>query len=144
MARHSAINAVADAVVATLNTPALRALCPGGVYRNRPQAQAPPYVSIGPCSEEPDDAFGTFYGSIVTVPTRVVTSGMDANGESRAVSILDKVAELLDEPAVLTAVSGWSVGMVSWVGTQPEAMPFDDGTEGYVMVATWQFRVRPS
>lgn len=116
MARHSAINAVAEAVVTALNVAALRALCQGGVYRNRPQAQTPPFISVGPCSEQPDDAFGTHYGAIVTVPIHVITSGADANGESRAAGVLDKVLELIDEPSVLTVV-GWTVHNMAWLGT---------------------------
>lgn len=146
MARKSAINAVAEAVVATLNVPSLRALCQGGVYRNRPTAQTPPYLSVGPCAEEPDDAMGLHYGAIVTVPVRVVLSGADANGESRAITILDTVMALLDEPAVLTAVTGWSVGLVDWAETRIEFTDLgltDAGVEsGYVGTATFRFLVR--
>lgn len=145
MARRSAINAVADAVATTLNVAALRALCPGGVYRNRPLAQTAPYVSLGPSSEEPDDRMGLNYAHIVTLPVRVVTSGADANGESRVITILDKVMELLDEPATAPTVTGWSVGMVRWLGT---AVEFTDlsldgaGDLGYVGTATFQYLVR--
>lgn len=146
MARHSAINAVAEAVVAVLNVPALRTLCQGGVYRNRPQAQTPPFISVGPCSESPDDRMGLNYAHVVTVPIRVVLTGADANGESRAITILDKVMELLDEPAVLGAVTGWSLGLVNWAETRIE---FTDlgvgdvaGELGYVGTATFQFLVR--
>lgn len=118
MARHSAINAVANAVVATLNVASLRALCPGGVYRNRPTAQTPPFVSVGPCSETPDDAFGANYGAVVMVPVHVVTSGADAQGESRAATILDMVLALLDEPAAWPALVGWTVRQVAWAGTE--------------------------
>jgi len=118
MVRHSAINAVAEVVVAVLNVPALRALCPGGVYRNRPTAQTPPFVSVGPCSEVADDALGTHYGAVVTVPIHVITSGADANGESRAITILDQVMALVDEPATWPAVPGWTVRQVLWAGTQ--------------------------
>jgi hypothetical protein len=148
MARHSAINVVAEAVVATLNVAALRTLCPGGVYRNRPTAQTPPYVSVGPCSEQPDDAYGTHYGAVVTVPVRVVVSGADANGESRAVTILDKVMSLLDEPAVRSAATGWSVLLVNWTESRidtAELDPLGASVEvGYVGTATFQFIVRPT
>lgn len=146
MARHSAINAVAEAVVTALNVSAVRTLCQGGVYRNRPQAQAPPYISVGPCSEVPDDRMGMNYAHIVTVPVRVVTSGADGNGESRAITILDKVMELLDEPAVLGAVTGWSVGLVNWAETRIEFTDLGGGDVagelGYVGTATFQFLVR--
>lgn len=146
MARHSAINAVAEAVVTALTVPALRTLCQGGVYRNKPTAQTPPYVSVGPCSEQPDDRMGLNYAHVVTVPVRVVLSGADANGESRAITILDKAMELLDEPAILGAVTGWSVGLVNWVETRIEFTDLSPGEAvgefGYVGTATFQFLVR--
>jgi hypothetical protein len=144
MARRSAINAVADAVLAKLNVSSVTALCPGGVYRNRPTAQTSPFLSVGPCSEQPNDRMGTHYAHIVTVPVRVVTSGADANGESRAIGILDKVMELLDEPAAPPTVSGWTVGMVRWVDTRIEFtdLSLDGAGElGYVGTATFEYLV---
>ncbi len=144
MARHSAINAVAEAVVTALNVAAVRALCSGGVYRNRPQAQTPPYLSVGPCSEIPDDRMGTHYAHIVTVPVRVLTSGADANGESRAITILDAVMALLDEPVTAPTITGWTIGMVRWVETRIE---FTDlsldgaGEMGYLGTATFEYLV---
>ena len=144
MARHSAINVVADAVVAALNVTSIRALCPGGVYRNRPTAQTTPYLSIGPCSEQPDDRMGTHYAHIVTVPVRVVTSGADANGESRAIGILDAAMALLDEPVAAPTLTGWTIGMVRWVETRIEFTDLSlDGTGelGYIGTATFEYLV---
>ena len=144
MARHSAINAVADAVVATLNVASLRALCPGGVYRNRPTAQTPPFVSVGPCSEGPADAFGLTYGAVVTVPVSVVTSGSDANGESRAVTILDAVMALIDEPVSWPALTGWTVTLVEWQETRvaaPDQFVMDDLAPGYVGTSVFAVHV---
>jgi hypothetical protein len=117
MARKSAINAVADAMLAALNVASLRAWASGGVYRGRPNAQTPPFVSIGPNSETPDDCFGTHYGAVVTVPIHAITSGQDADGDDRCADILNQIITLLDEPSVLT-VTGWTVQNVRWVGTQ--------------------------
>ena len=145
MARRSAINAVAEAVVTALDVAAVRALCPGGVYRNRPQAQTPPYLSVGPCHEGPLDAFGTSYGAVVTVPVSVVLSGADANGESRAITILDKVTELLDEPVAYPTLSGWTLTMVEWVETriiQTDELLIGEGPAPYLGTATWRFHVR--
>lgn len=127
MARKSAINAVADAVLAALNVPSLRALCPGGVYRSLIPAQTPPYVIVGPCSEIPDDHMGFGYGSIVTVPVRVTQVAGDAVSEDRAIDIVDKALALLDEPASLT-VTGWTVSQVNWTGTQQTAIETQDGS----------------
>jgi hypothetical protein len=113
MARHSAINPVAEAVVTALNVASLRALAPGGVYRNRPTAQQPPFVSVGPCHEEPDDTMGR-YGAIVTVPIHALTTGADANGESRCAGILEQIVALIEPPAVLT-VTGLTVRYVKYL-----------------------------
>ena len=125
MARRSAINAVADAILAALNVPSLRALCPGGVYRSLIPAQTPPYVVIGPCSESPDDCLGLGYGSVVTVPIRVTQVAGDAVSEDRAVDIVNQALALLDEPATLT-VTGWTVGQVNWTGTQQTTIETQD------------------
>jgi len=147
MARRSAINAVANAFKAALNVSALNTLAPGGVYRGRPQAQQPPLVSIGPCTEQPSDSFGINYGALVTVPVHVLTSGVDADGESRCAEILDKVMELLDEPAALTP-TGWTVRQVSWAGTQigPDEglMMLTGDPTGIDGVATFVVTVRPT
>ena len=147
MARHSAINVVADAVAVALNVASLRALAPGGVYRNRPTAQQPPFVSVGPCSEVPDDAMGTHYGAIVTVPIHAITSGADANGESRCVSILDKVMELVDEPATLT-IAGWTLRQVLWrstsIGGDENLLAMTGDPTGIDGIATFEFTVRPT
>lgn len=141
MARRSAINPVAVGVFAAINTPALRALCPGGVYRARPTAQVAPWCSVGPCEETPADYMGLHYGAVVGVPVKVYISGADADGESRAVTILDKAMELLDEPASVTA-TGWTVMGVEYVGARPEPYAFEDGSEGYAMTATFAITVR--
>jgi hypothetical protein len=141
MARASAINAVATALVTALNVPSVRALGPGGVYRNRPTAQTPPYISLGPSEETPADFMGTFYGSVVTVPIRVVTSGADADGESRALTILDACLARLDEPVALT-VTGWTVMGVSWIGTRVDVLLYEDGSEGYAATGTVAITVR--
>ncbi|HAM57576.1 MAG TPA: hypothetical protein DCQ64_20065 [Candidatus Rokubacteria bacterium] len=145
MARRSAINAVAAAVQVTLDVQALRALAPGGVYRNRPLAQVPPFVSVGPCSEGPSDAFGWHYGAVVVVPVHVITSGADANGESRAVTILDVVMELLDDEEHL-AVSGWQVMLINWVGTRigpaENLLALETDPGGLDGVAEFQIQVR--
>jgi len=147
MARRSAINAVAEAFKTAINVSALIALAPGGVYRNRPQAQTPPFVSIGPCTEQPSDSFGTNYGALVTVPVHVITAGTDDNGESRCVTILDKVMELLDEPASITP-TGWTVRQVSWLGTQigmdENLLAMTGDPSGIDGVATFVVTVRPS
>jgi len=148
MARRSAINPVAEAVVVALNVPALRAapLASGGVYRNRPTAQQPPFVSVGPCSEGPDDAFGLNYGAIVTVPVHAITNGTDAGGESRCAAILDKVMELLDEPATITA-TGWTIRQVVWRGTSigaDENLLMMGDPAGLDGVATFEFTVWPT
>jgi hypothetical protein len=145
MARHSAINPVAEAVVTALNVASLRALAPGGVYRNRPTAQQPPFVSVGPCSESADDAFGLHYGAIVMLPIHAITNGTDGNGESRCAGILDKVMELVDEPGTVTA-TGWTIRQVRWVGTSIGAdenllmMGDPTGIDG---VVTFEFTVWP-
>lgn len=107
MARKSAINAVADAVVATLNVSAMLTLCPGGIYRGRPNAQEPPYISVTVPSSVPDDAFGWNLGAVLTIMVKAVTSGADANGSSRANTIIDKAMELLDEASHLS-MTGWT------------------------------------
>ena len=84
---------------------------------------------------------GLNYGAVVTVPVKVYTSGADADGESRAVTIIDKAMELLDEPASVT-VTGWTVLGVDWVDTRPEPYAYDDGSEGYATVATFAITVR--
>jgi len=142
MARRSAINAVANAVLTTLNVASLRALCPGGVYRNRPTAQTTPYVSLGPCREVGEDAFGVTYGAIVTVPVRVFTSSADADGESRVVTILDAAMALLDEPATWAAVTGWTVTLVDWQGTEiAELDSLDEGGPGYLGISVFAVHV---
>jgi hypothetical protein len=142
MARHSAINAVANAVLTTLNVASLRALCPGGVYRNRPTAQTTPYVSLGPCREVGEDVFGVTYGAIVTVPVRVFTSSADADGESRVVTILDAAMALLDEPATWAAVTGWTVTLVDWQGTEiAELDSLDEGGPGYLGISVFAVHV---
>jgi hypothetical protein len=147
MARKSAINPVADGFVVALNVAAIRALCPGGVYRGRPAAQSPPLISVGPCSEVAVDAFGTNYGSMVTVPVHVITSGADKDGESRAVTIMDSVLSLLDEPVTITA-TGWTVRQVEWLGTQVQAdqglMMLTGETTGIDAVATFAVTAWPT
>jgi hypothetical protein len=143
MARRSAINPVADAVVVALNVTTLRALAPGGVSRNRPANQVPPYVSLGPCSEVAADAAGTNYGADVTVPVRVITGGDAANGESRAASILDEAMRLLDLRTSLT-VTGWQVLDIWWRGNRIAEDPQADGTMNYVGTATFLVQVRQS
>jgi hypothetical protein len=149
MARRSAINAVADGVKAALDVAALRAqaLAPGGVYRGRPNAQRPPFVSIGPCSEVPYDAMGLNYGAIVTVPIHAITNGTDANGESRCASILDKVMELLDEPSTVTA-TGYTVRQKLWMGTtigpDENLLVLTGDPSGSDGVATFEFTVWPT
>lgn len=127
MARRSAINAVADAVLAALNVASLRALCPGGVYRSLIPAQTPPYVIVGPCSEIPDDHMGFGYGSVVTVPVRVTQVAGDAVSEDRAVDIIDAALTLLDEPTAL-AVTGWTRTQTLWTGTRQTAVETHDGS----------------
>jgi hypothetical protein len=141
MARTFAANSVATAVMAAINVSAIQTLCQGGVSRHRRQ-QAPPYVSIGPCAEEPDDTFGTAgYGSVVEVPIHIITSGEDANGDARALTIASAIAALLDEPVALT-VTGWSVRMVEWVETRGQVVQFLDGLVGYDTAMTWRIYVR--
>jgi hypothetical protein len=141
MARHSAINAVADAVVAALNVPAFRALCPGGVYRNLRPNQTPPYCVVGPCSEEPDDMLGYGYGAALSVPVTVVQMDADAVPEARAVTIIDQAMTLLDEPASWT-ITGWLARGVEWQGTAPTRLEFQDGSGGDALRATFVIRVR--
>lgn len=141
MARESAVNAVVDAVVATLNVAAFRALCPGGVYRNRPSAQTAPFCSVRATEEKPYDTFGTNYGSLVTVDVRVVISGADAGGDSRAWTVTDAAQELLDDRAHI-APTGWTVDRVSWVSSRGEDVGFEDGAVGYSVVATYEIAVR--
>jgi hypothetical protein len=117
MARRSAINPIANAVLAMLNVASVRALCPGGVFRNRPKTPSPPYMAIGPCSERPTDNFGTNYGVVVIVPVSVLSPGFEGDGETRAVAALDEVMRILDEPSTYPTASGWSVRMIDWQET---------------------------
>lgn len=141
MARKSAINGVAGAVFTALNVAAVRTLCPGGVYRNEPLAQTTPYMSIGPCRETPWNAAGTYYGSEVTVPVRVVTNNQEPNGDSRASVILDAVLPLLETRGTLS-VSGWAIGDVWWIGNDLTQEQMDDGTMRYVGTATFLVQAR--
>lgn len=141
MARKSAINAAADAVLAALNVASVRTLCPGGVYRSSLPAQTPPYVVVGPCSELPDDCLGLGYGSVVTVPVRVTQVAGDAVSEDRAVDIVNQALSLLDEPAALS-VPGWTVSQVNWTGTQPTSIETQDGSAVSALVATVDIYVR--
>jgi hypothetical protein len=141
MARASAVNAVATAVLTATNVSSVRTLCQGGVSRNRHRKGAPPYVSIGPCSEEPDDALGTGYRSIVHVPLHVITSGEDVDGDSRASAIASALMALIDEPASLT-VTGWAVRQVRWVSTRSEVVQFLDGAVGYDTEVSFDVSVR--
>ena len=89
MGRTLALSAVVDAITSALNVASIRTLCPGGVYRSMPVAQSLPYLSVGDrCTERPWNAAGTNYGSEVSVSVRVETSGADADGHKRAVTIL--------------------------------------------------------
>lgn len=141
MARHSAITAVASAVVTALNVAAVRAVAPGGVHRNRPPNQPPPYVMVGPCSETPWDASGPNRGAAVRVPVTVKTSGQQAAGEAQAVAIADVVMSLLDVRTAI-AVTGWTVCDIWWQGTAVNEDPQDDGLMGYAAVATFVVQVR--
>lgn len=141
MARASAMNAVAAAVLTALNVSSVRALCPGGVSRARQRKGAPPYVTIGPHGETPDDALGTGYGAVVTSEIHVITSGEDADGDARALGIVDAIVALLDEPVALS-VSGWSVRMVEYAGSVGQVVQFEDGKVGYDYQITMQTSVR--
>jgi hypothetical protein len=141
MARKSAINAVANGVRATLNSASFQSLCAGGVYRGIPLAQKPPFASVGPCTERPWDACGAEYGAEVTVPVRVVTSGQDADGESRAADIIDAVIDLLDLRGSIT-VPGWQVCEIWWRENTSTIEQWADGTIGYVCTAVFLVQVR--
>jgi len=142
MARASAIPAVAAAVLEALNVATVRALCGGGhVSRNRHREDGPPYVSIGPCAEGPDDALGVHYGAVVEVPIHITTSGADADGDERGAQIANAIMAILDEPTTLT-VPGWTLRMQEWVGTRGEVMQFQDGAVGYNTTVTFHFHVR--
>jgi hypothetical protein len=139
--RYSAINAVSDAIVTALNVPAVRTLCPGGVYRGLTAAQTPPVLYVGRCTERPWDTFGKSFGSLVTAQIRCETSGADANGESRAAGILSKCLELLDDVTHLT-VTGWTVHQIAWNDTTMDTIAYSDGGLGYVGTATITVAVR--
>lgn len=141
MARASAITAVAGAVLTALNVTAFRTLCPGGVYRTTTAVQSPPYCVIGPCSERPMDALGQGYGSIVSVPIRVVAPTGDAIPEDRHAAILSKALALLDEPVALTA-SGWTVRQVLWTTTVPAQLELADGSTLPALQATVEVWVK--
>jgi len=141
MARVFAADAVAAAVLTALNVSSIRTLCQGGVSRHRRQ-QAPPYVTIGPCSEDPDDTFGTSgYGSVVEIPIHVITSGQEDQGDQRALTVASAIAALLDEPVALS-LSGWTLRMTEWAGTRGQVVQFMDGLVGYDTEMVWRFYVR--
>jgi hypothetical protein len=142
MARASAINPVASGVLGVLNVPSIRALCPGGVSRNRHRDGAPPFIAIGPCREEQIDGMGLGYGALVEVPIHVITGGLDTDGEARGVEIADAVMALLDEPAAVP-VTGYQNALAEWVGTDATLMQFQDGALGYDVAVTFRFSVFP-
>lgn len=140
MARVFAADTVAAAVLTAVNVSSIRTLCQGGVSRHRRQ-QAPPYITIGPCSEEPDDAMGHGYGSVVEVPIHVITSGQEEHGDSRALTVASAIAALLDEPVSLS-LTGWALRMTEWAGTRGQVVQFLDGVVGYDTEMVWRFYVR--
>lgn len=141
MGRTLALDAVEAGVLTALNVAAIRTLCPGGVYRGVPLAQAYPYLSIGPSRETPWNTAGTNYGSEVTVQVKCLTSGADPNGASRAATILSAALDLLELRGDLT-VSGWTVCDVWWRDTSMEAVVHDDGGTGYLGSMTFTVQVR--
>jgi hypothetical protein len=142
MARVEPCNPVAEAVVAALNVSSVRALCPGGVSRSRQRPGAPPFVHVDVEGDEPDDALGTNgYGSVVTVALHTITSGVDADGNSRAMEIKGAAVALLDEPAALT-VTGFAVRMTNYTGTTSALTQFEDGAVGFDVVSRVQIHVR--
>jgi hypothetical protein len=76
------------------------------------------------------------------VPVRVVTSGADANGESRAITILDTVMELLDAEGHVSP-TGWAVTLLNWLGTTVDTGELELADLGaYVATATFEITVR--
>lgn len=141
MGRQLATSAVKAAVLAALNVASVRTLCPGGVYRGVPTAQAPPFLVIGRTRETPWNAGGTHYGSEVSVQVRVDTSGVDPDGDKRATTILSEVMDLLEVRSDLT-VTGWTVCDIWWMDTETDQVQYEDGRIAYVGTATFVVQVR--
>jgi hypothetical protein len=140
--RADAVNPVAAAVLARVNVPAVRALAPGGVSRNRVRRGGPPFIMIGPSQAGPDDAMGAAWGAVVDVPVHVITAGDDIDGESKGQAIAAAVVALVTDPATPLVVAGFAVRSVAWGGTTCAPVAFADDFVGYDTAATLTITVR--
>lgn len=93
----SAAASVLAGVYTALNVAALTALA--SVYNNVPQRTSYPYVAIGFVSEERDDAMG-MNGKTVLVSVTVFSQ---AAGDLEALTIIDKVVQLLNYQSITVA-----------------------------------------
>ena len=115
-AGQSAIPAVVTAVLGLLNVSSITSTLGCAVYDHVPQNSAFPYIALQTPIETRDDRFGAS-GKQVLIFAHVYTSSEQTVGSEQVSTIVSKVCELTDYPAIPAsfATAGWSCS-----GLRPE------------------------